>query len=262
MKLEQITRYLSPKSIRNYDFSASPTVARLKREDVLAGLSYVSSTCKLGVDLYLAKMNFNSPECAIEGLYREAMLMSKDYHYIEIASKEAFEEVLKILCTFAYQDYSKSASSMRECDMCQGEKFIEIDVFSTKSAHPVKKIKIKDVKKITNFDNPVKEKILCEKCRGKGVIRDSCICQGRGLVVNRKETQMKMVPVFRKCSRCRGRGFSRLKFSIVLRGVQAVWPVKKTIAYQHIRPFFEKLVSRCHQEEANAEYILSRVMKF
>lgn len=262
MKLEQITRYLSPKSIRNYDSPASPSVARLKREDVLAGLSYVSSTCKLGVDLYLAKMNFNSPECAIEGLYREAMLMSKDYHHIEMASKEAFEDVIRILCAFAYQDYSKSASSMRECDMCQGEKFIEIDVFSTNGSRSVEPIKIKNIKKVAKFNNHNKEKIICEKCSGKGVVRDSCICQGRGLVVNRKETQIKMVPVFKKCSRCRGRGFGRLKFSIVLRGIQAVWPVKKTVAYQHIRPFFEKLVCKCHQEEANAEYVLSRVMKF
>lgn len=266
MKLEHITRFLSPSSIRSFSAASKATSVRFKREDVITALSYASSACKLGIDLYLARMKLSSPDNAIKQLYQEALLMENQFKTPKNIDQNVYEKILKVLCIFAYEDYSKDAASVKVCTDCEGEGFISANVFRN-SIDPVEIKKIsktisanKSSMKVEPINHPSR-KILCKKCKGKGAIRDSCLCQGRGLIVDRAKTVIENIPVYKQCERCKGRGFSRIKFSAVLKGVQLVCPVKKTYAYQYIRPFYEQLVALCHQEEANAEYIISKIMK-
>ncbi len=39
-----------------------------------------------------------------------------------------------------------------------------------------------------------------------------------------------------------------MKFSTVMEGVRAVADIKKTAAYEQLKPFFEELVSECHKQ--------------
>src|SRR5690606_18159624 len=39
-------------------------------------------------------------------------------------------------CAFAYQDYARSAASVRRCDCCDGSGFTEAEVFTNKIQYP------------------------------------------------------------------------------------------------------------------------------
>ncbi|MCV5824536.1 antitermination protein, partial [Escherichia coli] len=42
--------------------------------------------------------------------------------------------VMRQLATFAFEDYSRSAASVKRCECCAGQGFIEADVFSMKTS--------------------------------------------------------------------------------------------------------------------------------
>ena len=104
-------------------------------------------------------------------------------------------------------------------------------------------------------------RVKCSTCNGKGVISNSCRCNGKGKVLDKEASERIGIPVMKVCERCSGRGYARMKFSTVLEGVRAVTDIKKTVAYEQLQPFFEELVSECHKQESYADVILSRVTK-
>ncbi|MHB5552487.1 antitermination protein [Klebsiella pneumoniae] len=82
-----------------------------------------------------------------------------------------------------------------------------------------------------------------------------------GKVLDKETSERLGLPVMKVCDRCSGRGYARMKFSTVMEGVRAVADIKKTAAYEQLKPFFEELVSECHKQESYADVILSRVTK-
>ncbi|ECW1333109.1 antitermination protein, partial [Salmonella enterica] len=177
--------------------------------------------------------------------------------------------VLEIMCAFAYQDYARSAASVRRCDCCDGSGFTEVEVFTNKIQYPDGKPP--KWAKVTKGVFPsyweewksVREsaRVLCKACNGKGVISNACRCHGKGMVLDKEKTDKQGAPVMKVCDRCTGRGYARLKFSNVLEGVRTVWDVKKTTAYDHVQPLFELLVEECHRQESYADSALKSVTK-
>jgi hypothetical protein len=55
--------------------------------------------------------------------------------------------------------------------------------------------------------------VLCFKCGGTGKISKRCQCGGTGKTLDRKESELQGVPVYKVCKRCEGRGYSRPKSS-------------------------------------------------
>ncbi|HEG1756432.1 TPA: antitermination protein, partial [Enterobacter kobei] len=80
-------------------------------------------------------------------------------------------------------------------------------------------------------------------------------------VLDKAESDRQGVPVMKACDRCGGRGYSRLKFSTVIEGVNTVAEIKKTAAYEQLQPLFEELVAECHKQESMADSILSKVTR-
>lgn len=125
--------------------------------------------------------------------------------------------VMRQLATFAFEDYSRSAASMKQCECCNGEGFIDADVFTMKSHYTMKLPQwAKDLKQSpSDFEvkRQVKEgaRVICSACNGKKVISCACgDCRGRGKAVNIVLTEKQGVPVLADCKRCSGRGYERI----------------------------------------------------
>ncbi|HAT7708632.1 TPA: antitermination protein, partial [Enterobacter roggenkampii] len=103
---------------------------------VMAALGLAESKCGIGIELYLAKIGISSPDKAVMGVYEMAKRLAGRTKVFDGLQEDTKQRVLQLLATFAFQDYSRSAASVRKCDCCHGEGFIDAEVFSTKTYTP------------------------------------------------------------------------------------------------------------------------------
>lgn len=272
MRLEAIGKYFSPKSPMLSDSPRATASDGLDVSGVMAAIGVAYSQCGLGVELYLAKIGVSSPDKAVTMLADIAHGLATQCKPLSELDTHVRERVVQILATFAYQDYSRSAASVRTCECCKGTGFIEAEVFTTKVHTPArerefvrisKHMGVKDIKpSVYEVHRQIREteQILCPTCKGKRVVSNSCRCHGKGKVIDKEKTERQGgIPVWKDCERCQARGYARLKFSTVVSGIRTAWDVKKTTAYDHLQPFFEMLVTECHKREAIADNVLSKV---
>lgn len=268
MKLESISKYFFAKSTMISDSPRATASDTLTGTDIMAALGLADLKSGFGLDLFLAKQGISKPDKAVESLCRFAEKQLHQYRAVAQLEDDNKHHVLQILATFAYQDYSRSAASVRTCDCCDGEGFKEAEVFTMKSAFGVARpedftgiVRVSD-QLACNVATQRREvvRLLCKPCGGKGVISNACRCHGKGVVLDKEQTDLQGVPVQKECPKCSGRGYARFKFSTVLEAVQLIAPtIGKTTGYDHIKPLFEVLVSECHIQEAHAEGMLSKV---
>ncbi|MLP06318.1 antitermination protein [Salmonella enterica subsp. enterica] len=246
MKLEALPKFYAPKT-PNLSATAPATGGeRMTITDVMTAQGFVQSKAPLGFALFLAKAGIQVPDPAIDMLAEVAQIYAPQCSIIVALPGDVRAAVLRVLSVMAYQDYARSAASVRPCECCNGAGFIDTEVFTMKTAGASHR----HVREVV--------RALCTECKGKRVISNACRCHGKGKTLDTTGA----VPVWRECVRCQGRGYSRLKFSAVLVALQRVWPeLKKTTAYNEVQPFFEILVTHCHREEAVAERELQEVTR-
>ncbi|MEQ1977583.1 antitermination protein, partial [Xenorhabdus sp. SGI240] len=104
-------------------------------------------------------------------------------------------------------------------------------------------------------------RVACPTCKGKSEVSHSCRCNGRGEVLDAKQTKLIGIPTYKTCPKCSGRGYSRLKFTDVWGEVKPLTGVSKTTCYDKYQPLFEHLVTECFKEEARADFILQKLTK-
>ena len=83
-----------------------------------------------------------------------------------------------------------------------------------------------------------------------------------GNTLERKESELQGVPVYKVCKRCEGRGYSRPKSSNAYRSMLSELPglPERTWRYSW-NPFYESLVTKCFEEESYTDSQLKRVTK-
>ncbi|SQH40190.1 antitermination protein [Salmonella enterica] len=128
-------------------------------------------------------------EPAIAQLAEIADIFTPQCDVIHFLPGDLRASVLHVLATMAYQDYSRSAASVRPCECCNGAGFIDAEVFTMKTAGASQR----HVREVV--------RVLCTECKGKRVISNAC--------------------------RCHGRGYSRLTFAAMLVALQRIWPELK-----------------------------------
>lgn len=136
MNLESIAKYFAPKSPMFSDSPRATASDSLTGTDVMAALGLAGHKCGFGFDLYLSKIGISSPDIALERLYEQARKLSGKFRALSELDESARSGVLKVLCAFAYRDYSRSAASTRKCDCCDGGGFTEAQVFTNKVSYP------------------------------------------------------------------------------------------------------------------------------
>ena len=268
MRLESIPKYFAPKSPTFSDSPRATSTDALTGTDIMAALGLADMKGGFGLDLFLAKQGISSPERALESLKDYAEKAAIFHKAMRKHSEELQQIAISFMVLFAFQDYSRSAASVRECECCKGEGFIEADVFTNKVKYPDgKPPKWARITKgvFPSYWEEVKAvrevvKVLCPTCKGKKVISNACRCNGRGKVLDKALTDKTGIPTMKECGKCSGRGYARLpaeqvRKALALEGLE----IAETTWRREYKPFYEQLVTQCHKEESVADAMLAAV---
>jgi hypothetical protein len=268
MKLESISKYFFAKSTMISDSPRATASDTLTGTDIMAALGLADLKSGFGLDLFLAKQGISKPDKAVESLCQFAEKQLHQYRAVAQLEDDIKHHVLQILATFAYQDYSRSAASVRTCDCCGGEGFTQAEVFTMKSAFGVARpeefagvVRVSD-QLACNVATQRREvvRVLCKPCDGKGIISNACRCHGKGVVLDKEQTELQGVPVQKECPKCSGRGYARLPAENVRRAICGeVMELTEPTWRRNFKPLYEAMITRCHIEESEAEMMLSKV---
>ncbi|KLU18910.1 antitermination protein, partial [Proteus mirabilis] len=83
MRLADLPKYFSPKSVVLSDVRTPKAVDSLSITDVMASISLATRKGRMGIELFLAKHHINRPEEAIESLYQCALTQVNQYKMID-----------------------------------------------------------------------------------------------------------------------------------------------------------------------------------
>ncbi|MDA5496932.1 antitermination protein [Yersinia aleksiciae] len=274
MKLESITKHFFPKSCVASDSPRATASDSLTGTDIMAALGLADLKSGFGLELFLAKQGISNPHRAVESLTQYALKESVKYKAISKLDEDIKQSAVQTLARYAFADYARSAASVRECECCKGEGFIESEVFTTKSHTPfvaqdVMRTAIKwGVKDVIPAEYEVhrdlreKVRLLCKSCGGKGVVSNSCRCNGKGTVVDKEKSEQQGIPVYKTCGKCSGRGYSRLPSSEACAALEEfVGEIPETTWRRNFKPMYEALISKCHAEEGFADAQLHSVTR-
>lgn len=276
MNLESTVKYHFAKTTLISDSPRATASEALTGTDIMAAIGMSQSRAAMGYSAFLGKMGIssNDREKAIELLAQYAMTRCDKVPALRKLEVDIKPQVMQVLATYAFEDYSRSAASTKQCDCCNGGGFIEADVFTMKTSTPdcareiMKKSKEWGLKVIpSQYENrrEVKEtaRVLCQKCQGKGVISTACSdCRGRGKAVNQKESKKQGVPVLCTCKRCSGRGYERIPSTDAY---SAICILTDSITLdtwkKSVKRFYDELITKFDIEEAWAESQLKAITR-
>ncbi len=138
MKLEDLPKYYSPKSPGLTDASASTSKDALSITDVMAAQGMTQNRAEMGFSAFLGKMgiSMNDRARATELLADYALSRCDRVAALRKLPAEIKPLVMRIMASYAFEDYARSAASKKQCPCCYGEKFIESVVFTNKVQYP------------------------------------------------------------------------------------------------------------------------------
>lgn len=138
MKLEDLPKYYSPKSPGLTDASASTSKDALSITDVMAAQGMTQNRAEMGFSAFLGKMgiSMNDRERATELLTEYALSRCDRVAALRKLPAEIKPAVMRIMASYAFEDYARSAASKKQCSCCHGKKFIESEVFTNKIQYP------------------------------------------------------------------------------------------------------------------------------
>lgn len=273
MNLESTVKYHFPKSTQITDSPRATASDRLTGSDNMAAIGMVQAIAPMGLSAFMGKVGISEYDS------RRAVSMLTDYamqHCDRVAALRKLEgniklAVMQTLANFAFADYCRSAASKKPCDHCNGEGFIDVEVFTMKSTFGkvtpggITEIKRLDVQIGCNVVRQKREisRIVCKECGGKGVLSAACSdCRGRGKALNRRKTEEAGVPVWCDCKRCSGRGYERITSTVVYRAVfQMTEEISLDTWKKSVKSFYESLTQQIEIEERWADTALHKVTK-
>jgi len=277
MNLESTVKYHFAKSTMISDSPRATASDSLTGTDTMAAMGMTQERAALGYSAFLGKMGIsnNDRERAIELLAEYALTKCDKIAALRKLSPEIKPLVMLKLSTFAFEDYARSATSLKQCDCCNGEGFIDAEVFTTKTHTPgVNKEFVKmslqiGVEGFRPSEYEVRRqvrdvaRVLCHQCKGKKVMSCACNdCHGRGEVVSKELTEEQGVPVQANCKRCSGRGYERIPSTEAYAGVRSVTDsISLDTWKKSVKTFYDELITKFEIEESWAEEQLKRITR-
>ncbi len=271
MNLENTVKYHFAKSTMISDSPRATGSDSLTGTDIMAAMGMTQERAAMGYSAFLGKMGIshNDRERAIALLAEYALTKCDSVAALRKLASEVKPLVMRQLAIFAFEDYSRSAASTKQCDCCAGQGFIEADVFTMKSHYTMRLPQwAKDLKQSpSDFEvkRQVREvaRVLCPTCKGKKVVSCACNdCRGRGKAVNQELTEDQGVPVLADCKRCSGRGYERIPSTEAYAAVcQITDAITLDTWKKSVKPFYDQLITKFDIEEAWAEQQLKHVTR-
>lgn len=268
MNIESITKFFAPKGMHISDSGRATASEQLTVTDVMAALGMTQAEAGIGLSMFLGKAGISEHDRKASVSWLAEYAKSKAPRAIRKAAGKKFPLCMVIIARFAYNDYASSAADSVDCRKCSGSGFIKKSTLVEKSHYTMRLPQwAKDLRQSPS-DFEVKRQvedinhILCFKCGGTGKISKRCQCGGTGKTLDRKESELQGVPVYKVCKRCEGRGYSRPKSSNAYRGMLSELPglPERTWRYSW-KPFYESLVTKCFEEESYTDSQLKRVTR-
>ena len=252
MNLENTLKFHFAKSTMISDSPRATASGSLTGTDVMAAMGMTQERASMGYTAFLGKMGISSldRDKAVDLLTQYALKNCDKVAALRKLESDVKPKVMQLLATFAFEDYSRSAASTRTCDCCNGDRFVEAEVMTMKH---IGRPHLKEKRETVN--------VLCQKCKGKGVVSNACRCNGKGVVLDEEKTrQQGGVPANKTCSRCNGRGYSRLLPESVRKFIsENVIEIPETTWRRSYKDFFESLVGECLKQEEYANSMLKKV---
>ncbi|PNF11095.1 antitermination protein [Enterobacter cancerogenus] len=277
MNLESTLKYHFAVSTMISDSPRATASDSLSGTDIMAAMGMTQERAAMGYSAFLGKMGIsdNDRERAIELLAQYALTKCDQVAALRKLDAVVKPLVMHQLATLAFEDYSRSAASVKQCDDCNGEGFIDAKVFSMKSHTPTKEKKFvkmslhMGVENIRPSEYEVRRqvmevpRVLCPQCKGKKVVSCACRdCHGRGKAVNQVLTEQQGVPVLADCKRCSGRGYERIPSTEAYAAVcQVTDAISLDTWKKSVKPFYDQLITKFDIEEAWAEEQLNQITK-
>ena len=273
MNLESTVKYHFPKSTQISDSPRATASDSLTGTDIMAAMGMTQERASMGYSAFLGKMGIsnNDRERAIALLADYALTQCDKVAALRKLDPGVKPRVIQVLAAYAFEDYSRSASSKKTCDCCAGAGFIDAEVFTNKVTYPDGKPPkwVKVTKGISPSDweeiRSVREhvRVLCQKCQGKGTVSTACNdCHGRGQAVNKAETERQGIPVIASCKRCSGRGYERIPSTVAHNAIcQLTDAITLDTWKKSVKPFFDQLITKFDIEEAWAESQLKQITR-
>ncbi len=276
MNLENTVKYHFAKSTMISDSPRATASDSLTGTDIMAAMGMTQERAAMGYSAFLGKMGIsnNDRERAITLLAEYALTKSDKVAALRKLEAGVKPLVMRQLAAFAFEDYSRSAASVKQCDCCAGQGFIEADVFTMKTSmsgcakdiiQKSKKWGLKVIPSQHQNRRQVKEvaRVLCVTCQGKKVVSCACNdCRGRGTAVNQKETKKQGVPVFGTCKRCGGRGYERIPSTEAYAAICLITDAISLDTWKKsVKPFYDLLITKFDIEEAWAEAQLKQITR-
>lgn len=274
MNLENTLKYHFAKSTMISDSPRATASDALTGTDIMAAMGMTQERAALGYSAFLGKMGIsnNDRERAIELLAQYALTKCDRVAALRKLDAEIKPLVMHQLATFAFEDYSRSAASVKQCDDCNGNGFIDAEVFSMKSHTPAREKRfvkmslqmgVEDIRPSDyEVHRQVREvaRVLCPQCKGKRVVSCACKdCHGRGKAVNQAQQG---VPVMADCKRCSGRGYERIPSTEAYAAVcQITDEISLDTWKKSVKPFYDQLITKFDIEEAWADAQLKQITK-
>lgn len=123
MNLENTLKYHFAKSRMISDSPRATASDSLTGTDIMAAMGMTQERAALGYSAFLGKMGIsnNDRERAIELLDQYALTKCDRVAALRKLDARVKPLVMHQLATFAFEDYSRSAASVKQCDGCNGE---------------------------------------------------------------------------------------------------------------------------------------------
>lgn len=258
MNLENTVKYHFAKSTMISDSPRATASDSLTGTDIMAAMGMTQERAAMGYSAFLGKMGIsnNDRERAIALLAEYALTKCDKVAALRKLGAGVKPLVMRQLAIFAFEDYSRSAASVKQCDCCTGQGFIEADVFTNKFRKPEGKMTVSGMVKVKET-----MRVLCKKCNGTGTLSAACSdCHGRGKAVDQKETKKQGVPVMNDCKRCGGRGYERIPSTEAYAALSQITDAVSLDTWKKsVKPFYVQLISKLEIEESRANAALNKV---
>lgn len=277
MNLENTLKYHFAKSTIISDSPRATASDSLTGTDIMAAMGMTQEHAAMGYSAFLGKMgiSYNDRARAIALLAQYALTKCDRVAALRKLDARVKPLVMHRLASFAFEDYSRSAASVKQCDGCNGEGFIDAEVFSMKSHTPAREKRFRKMSLQMGIEDirpsdyevhrQVREvtRVLCPQCKGKRVVSCACNdCHGRGKAINRALTKQQGVPVLADCKRCSGRGYERIPSTEAYAAVcQITDAISLDTWKKSVKPFYDQLITKFDIEEAWADAQLKQITK-
>lgn len=260
MNLENTVKYHFAKSTMISDSPRATASDSLTGTDIMAAMGMTQERAAMGYSAFLGKMGIsrNDRERAIALLADYALTKCDKVAALRKLEAGVKPLVMRQLAAFAFEDYSRSAASVKGCDCCAGQGFVEADVFTNKYRKPEGKMTVAGMVKVQET-----VKVLCKKCNGVGQVSAACSdCRGRGKAVNQDLTEEQGMPVLADCKRCGGRGYERIPSTEAHAAVCQITDAISVATWEKsVKRFYDQLITKFDIEEAWAEAQLKQITR-